>query len=161
MKIIQAVLCFILTPEAKHCLMLHRTKPPHLGEWNAPGGKLKDGETPGQAARRELFEETGLDLAELAPRGYIDCLEGDIQWRMFLFFGSHPQVALTGNNEGELAWSPVAEILAGHQVVHNIPLFLPLLLREQQIEGKFIYNGEYLTEYRLRIIGKGLPVGAI
>jgi len=31
-----------------------------LGKWLPPGGELHDGETPLEAARRELFEETGL-----------------------------------------------------------------------------------------------------
>jgi 8-oxo-dGTP pyrophosphatase MutT (NUDIX family) len=30
----------------------------HAGEWALPGGKLRDGETPEQAAVRDVFEET-------------------------------------------------------------------------------------------------------
>jgi 8-oxo-dGTP diphosphatase len=37
-------------------VILHK----RLGIWLPPGGELADGETPLEAARRELFEETGL-----------------------------------------------------------------------------------------------------
>lgn len=38
---------------------------PYRQEWNFPGGGVRSGETPSQAARRELLEEIGLTVAVL------------------------------------------------------------------------------------------------
>ena len=44
----------------------------HAGQWAMPGGRIDDGETPEQAALRELVEEVGLALAADSVCGRLD-----------------------------------------------------------------------------------------
>ena len=44
----------------------------HAGQWALPGGRIDAGETPEQAALREMAEEVGLRLAPLAVLGRLD-----------------------------------------------------------------------------------------
>ncbi len=43
-------------------LLIRRSGPPLQGEWSIPGGTLKTGETLREGVRRELREETGVDV---------------------------------------------------------------------------------------------------
>jgi mutator protein MutT len=44
----------------------------HAGQWALPGGRIDSGESPEQAALRELHEEVGLDLPPAAILGRLD-----------------------------------------------------------------------------------------
>jgi 8-oxo-dGTP pyrophosphatase MutT (NUDIX family) len=60
----------VIDAEAR-VLLLHVRDParPDAGEWwELPGGGLVPGEIPTAAARRELYEETGIVAEELGPR---------------------------------------------------------------------------------------------
>jgi 8-oxo-dGTP diphosphatase len=47
-------------------LVVRRARPPREGSWTIPGGRIEPGETASAAARREVREETGIDVAVVA-----------------------------------------------------------------------------------------------
>ncbi len=58
-------------------LLIQRGKPPNMGSWSLPGGAQELGETCEAAARRELEEETGLEVGELTLAACFDSIRHD------------------------------------------------------------------------------------
>jgi 8-oxo-dGTP diphosphatase len=54
-------------------LLIRRGRPPRLGEWSLPGGRIEPGERAVDAALRELGEETAVE-AEIT--GLLDVVDG-------------------------------------------------------------------------------------
>lgn len=50
---------FVVNKDHSKMLMVYHKK---LGKWLAPGGHLEENETPSEAVRREVKEETGVDI---------------------------------------------------------------------------------------------------
>jgi 8-oxo-dGTP diphosphatase len=59
---VPAVSVLVVDDEEKRLLLARRAREPDAGLWDTPGGFLNEGETPEAALRRELLEETGLEV---------------------------------------------------------------------------------------------------
>jgi len=64
--ILNGCIAFIQNTEGK--ILLQQRKYPH-GIWGLPGGLMELGESTEQTVRREIFEETGLQLGKLSLFG--------------------------------------------------------------------------------------------
>ena len=58
-------------------LMIKRGKPPRQGSWSLPGGAQELGETIREAARREVREETGLQIEIFGLIDVVDSVRSD------------------------------------------------------------------------------------
>ncbi len=58
-------------------LLVQRGKPPRLGTWSLPGGAQHLGERAEAAARRELLEETGIEVGPLELAAVVDAISRD------------------------------------------------------------------------------------
>ncbi len=95
-------------------LLMLRNKEPNLGLWVGPGGKLEPGESPYDCAKRELYEETGLEVNDLHFRGLITEISPrpDWQWLMFLYVATEFSGTIVEyKREGRLSWCSVSEVM--------------------------------------------------
>lgn len=63
-------------------LLVRRAKAPSLGQWALPGGGQELGETAEAAARRELFEEAGLEAGAMHLAANVDSIHRDAAGRI-------------------------------------------------------------------------------
>lgn len=143
-------------------LMLHRnSKKPddhHSGKWNGLGGKCDPDESPLETARRELLEETGLDLADeefkaLGALQFPNFKPAKAEdWIVFVFRAEVPQRLRDLKfdcPEGELHWVAAADLLT-LPLWEGDRLFLPQVLAGKPFMGSFWYRGDALARHWLQ-----------
>jgi ADP-ribose pyrophosphatase YjhB (NUDIX family) len=100
-------------------LLVRRGKPPRVGHWSLPGGAQRLGETIAEAARREVKEEAGLELALGDVVATVDLIERDQQGRIRYHYTLIDFVAEAasldlhpGTDAADARWFGLAEIEA-------------------------------------------------
>jgi len=95
-------------------LLLRRAGGAFAGAWTFVMGGVEDGERATDAARRELFEETGLSIATLFTAGELDAFYDPVRDRIVHvpFFVAHAgegEVALEADVHDEHRWVTFAQ----------------------------------------------------
>lgn len=104
-------------------LLIRRAKPPVSDNWSIPGGAQEIGETVREAARREVAEETGIEI-EIA--GLIDVVDGitrDDGGRAKFHYTLVDFAALWRSGEARAASDAAAARWAGLHEIAEIPLW--------------------------------------
>jgi len=94
-------------------MLTRRARAPRQGMWDVPGGFVEPLEDPRQAVRRELLEETGLEVAVGALIGVFTDVYGDDGVATFnLYYQASvlSGVERAADDVSEIRWFPVAEI---------------------------------------------------
>ena len=130
-------------------LMLHRVKKENdenKDKWIGIGGKFEPGESPEDCVRREVQEETGLELLDFRYCGIVTFVNGDWTEYMHLFHATKFEGTLRTCDEGELEWIGKAQ-LAGLMQWEGDKIFLRLMeLHVPFFSLKLIYEGDRLTD---------------
>jgi 8-oxo-dGTP diphosphatase len=105
-----AITAFAFVERAASYLVLERSQQPYRGHWELPGGFVEAGESPSEAVRREVAEETGLRVEAPSIIGaYVSRYGDDGKWTVDVAFhcqAPHGELSLSAENSNA-AWVPI------------------------------------------------------
>ncbi|HTE48941.1 MAG TPA: 8-oxo-dGTP diphosphatase [Candidatus Paceibacterota bacterium] len=124
------------------------------GRWNGFGGKIADGESIEDGAKREVKEEAGIELINLDKVGIID----------FEFKGNHEILEVHIFKSDNFLGNPAESEEMRPQWFHidEIPFmemwpddvhWMPLFLKHKKFKGKFVFGeGDVILEKELEVV---------
>ncbi len=139
-------LCYI-EKDGKY-LMLHRIRKQNdvnFDKWIGIGGKFEEDESPYDCARREIFEETSLEVKKLCYRGIVTfiCQPYESE-QMHLFTATEFSGSISKCDEGVLEWVDKSR-LKDLKLWEGDYIFLDLLDKNTPFFAlKLCYNGDKL-----------------
>jgi len=100
----------------------------HMGGfWEFPGGKMEAGETPEQALKRELLEETGIRVERVELLATSQHHFTDRQMAFYFYLVEHWQGTPYGKEGQPVRWCPQAELRAEEFPPANAAIIRQLL----------------------------------
>ncbi len=145
------LLTLCLIHNATHVLLAQKKRGFGAGRWNGYGGKLEKGETIEEAARREMLEESGIEISALEKAGII----------LFEFQGNPEILEVHIFRVTEYIGEPVEteEMAPQWYPLHGVPFaemwpddifWMPLFFAGKKFKGRFLFGeGDSVLEKEL------------
>jgi 8-oxo-dGTP diphosphatase / 2-hydroxy-dATP diphosphatase len=124
------------------------------GKWNGFGGKVLEGETIEKAAKREVFEEAGINVLDLEKTGVIDFSWKDKSeiLQVHIFRSRNFSGMPLESEEMKPQWFDVAEIPFG-RMWSDDKYWFSLLLQGKKFKGNFLFdNFDKVLEHKIEEI---------
>jgi 8-oxo-dGTP pyrophosphatase MutT (NUDIX family) len=128
-------------------ILVEKSKPSwQKGKLNLPGGKIEEGETPKDAAYRELYEETGILPGSMRFMQEEGIFYGE-DWLIYVFSCCGFTQDLQGEPDEPVAWYyPEHYVFDDPRLIPNLRLIIPLCTQPvsgwsiEEKDDKFIWN---------------------
>jgi len=109
-----------------------------------PGGHAENGETIYDSAIREVKEETGLDIWNLKPCGFMYWFNNQTEDKYFTYFyktADYSGELLSETDEGQVYWTKMDD-LNGMKFAPNFKEYLPIFLKGTYTEAYCAWNDD-------------------
>ncbi len=148
---IPRTLCFVLNGD--DILLMKRA--PHKrifpNRYNGVGGHIERDEDPLNSARREIKEETGLDVRDLKLCAVYNIDAGEATGIVLFVFTAHSdQREVTANAEGTLHWI-ARDHLHELDLVEDLPVLLPCILAMQPTDAPQFVHVSYDADDQIQM----------
>lgn len=142
-----ATLLFI--HDTERVLLIRKKRGLGAGKINAPGGRLEAGETPEQAAIREVEEEVCVTPLGVSARGTLSFEFTDgYTLHAHVFVASGFRGTPQETNEAFPIWYPL-DSLPFHEMWADDALWLPHVLAGRSVTGRFVFEGDTMLDHEL------------
>ena len=111
------------------------------GKWNGFGGKVEEGETIEEAARRETKEEAGIEIKEMKKLGILEFeyQDGSGNMEVHIFCAKEFKGNPIESEEMKPRWFDVDKI-PYDQMWADDKYWLPMFLDRKRFKGKFLFD---------------------
>ena len=111
------------------------------GKWNGFGGKVENGETIEEATKREMKEESGVEIEEMNKLGILEFeyQDGSGNMEVHIFYVTEFKGNPIESEEMKPKWFNVNEV-PYNQMWPDDKYWLPMFLKEKRFKGKFLFD---------------------
>jgi len=138
----RATLLFVR--RGRRILLIHKKKGLGAGKLNGPGGRLEPGETPRQAAIREVREELRVTPTGVKSAGEL-CFQftDGLSIHGYVFTATGCCGTPQETSEATPVWLP-EDALPYHRMWADDRVWMPLVLAGRRFVGRFLFDGDQM-----------------